>query len=88
MNAHPLQETGLSQCEAILSELHRANGEWVAMPHLGDVSGSRNVHSRIDELRHKYRHDIESKQVRKGRQCHSFYRLKSNMEQLALDMSA
>jgi len=80
---HTSQAAGTSQCEAILAELQRANGEWVAMPHLGDASGSRNVHSRIADLV-KRGHNIENKQISKGRQRHSFYRLKTNLEQLIL----
>jgi len=81
---HESQAAGTSQCEAILAELQRANGEWVAMPHLASISGSYNVHSRIDELRSKHGHEIDSKQTRVGRRCHSYYRLKTNLEQLIL----
>ena len=80
---HTSESSGISQCDSILSELHKANGEWVAMPHLASVSGSYNVHSRVSDLR-KAGHNVEHRNERKGRMHHSFYRLKSNIEQLTL----
>jgi len=44
------------------------------MPLLANFSGSYNVHSRISDLRKKG-HRIEHKNVQKGREVHSFYRL-------------
>ena len=47
-----------SQCKKILDRLQAQGGEgWVSMPDLVAISGSFNVHSRIDELRSK--HGIE-----------------------------
>ena len=46
-----------SQCAKILRVLQDARGEWVSMPALVLVSGSYNIHSRVDELRSK--HGIE-----------------------------
>ena len=80
---HTSESSGISQCDAILSELQRSNGEWVAMPHLASISGSYNVHSRVSDLR-KAGHNVEQRNERKGRMHHSFYRLKSNIEQLTL----
>ena len=42
-----------SQCDTILKALLKRAGKWVSMPALVKASGSYNVHSRIDELRHK-----------------------------------
>jgi len=83
MTTHTSLDAGTSQCDAILAELQRSNGEWVAMPHLASVSGSYNVHSRVSDLR-KAGHNVEQRNERKGRMHHSFYRLKSNIEQLTL----
>lgn len=41
-----------SQCARILRVLQSVPGEKFSMPALVDFSGSYNVHSRIDELRH------------------------------------
>jgi len=56
-----------SQCHLIFKALasafeHRATngGGWVAMPKLVEASGSYNVHSRIDELRHRHGVVIEN----------------------------
>jgi hypothetical protein len=43
-----------SQCAKILHRLQERPGEMVEMPELVRVSGSYNVHSRIDELRAKH----------------------------------
>ena len=43
-----------SQCAKILARLRQRPGEMVPMPELAAVSGSYNVHSRIDELRSKH----------------------------------
>ncbi len=42
-----------TQNAIILATLEAAAGGWVPMPQLVAVSGSYNVHSRVDELRHK-----------------------------------
>lgn len=42
-----------TQNAIILATLEAAAGGWVPMPELVAVSGSYNVHSRVDELRHK-----------------------------------
>lgn len=51
----------MSQTNIIHSLLKRARGRWVPMPELAVGSGSFNVHSRIDELRHKRGANIENK---------------------------
>lgn len=56
--AKRLRET--SQCGKILRVLIDAKGEWVSMPALVLVSGSYNIHSRIDELRHRFGYKIEN----------------------------
>lgn len=54
-----LQEN--SQCKKILDRLQAQGGEgWVAMPELVAVSGSFNIHSRVDELRSKHGVAIEN----------------------------
>jgi len=83
LTSHTLPAAGLSQCDLILAELSRNANQWIPMPHLGDVSGSRNVHSRIDDLK-KRGHQIENKQITKGRQRHSFYRILTTERQLIL----
>ena len=42
-----------TQNAIILAALEAAAGGWVAMPELVALSGSYNVHTRVDELRHK-----------------------------------
>jgi hypothetical protein len=74
MNQAPYQ----SQAALILAALQAADGDWVSMPDLAAVGGSYNVHTRIDQLRHEFGHNIENKLVpnsenRKRRD--SFYRL-------------
>lgn len=67
-----------SQCDAIHDCLSAAKGEWVPMPHLAAVSESLNVHSRVDELRHKRGVMIENKKERdecRRRRTLSFYRI-------------
>lgn len=67
-----------TQCDLILQALHAANGEWVSMPQLADTAESLNIHSRIDELRHKRGLHIENKlqpDPRKPRRRLSFYRI-------------
>lgn len=67
-----------TQCDAILETLQQAAGQWVPMPHLARVSESLNIHSRIDELRHKRGLHIENKTERDAGRKHrkiSFYRL-------------
>lgn len=66
-----------SQCDLILDAL--SAGEWVPMPELARISGSLNIHSRIDQLRHERGLHIEnSKTIEAGtRKCLSSYRLVS-----------
>lgn len=74
MTTHPASETGISQCDAILSLLSANLGGWVPLPELAAVSGSMAVHSRIADLRGRGLF-IQQRQTRKGRMCHSSYRL-------------
>lgn len=71
----------MTQCDLILQSLKAANGEWVSMPQLAEAGESLNVHSRIDELRHKrglcIENRTESDPVRPRRR-RSFYRLLLN----------
>ncbi len=67
-----------TQENAILTRLRETPGEWVPMPELARVSGSLNVHTRIDGLRHKRGLTIENSVVRaKDGTCanHSSYRI-------------
>ena len=74
---HPLPTAAASQCDRILAVLTKDAGNWVPMPLLGVLSGSRNVHSRIDELRKKRGLTIDHKQETEGRSKYSYYRLPS-----------
>ncbi len=68
----------LSQCDAIHKALTDASGAWVPMPYLAHLSQSLNVHSRVDELRHKRGTIIENKKERdelNRRRNRSFYRI-------------
>ena len=68
----------MTQCELILQALRAANGEWVPMPQLASVADSLNVHSRIDELRHRHGLHIQNRvesDPRRPRRRLSFYRL-------------
>ena len=71
-----------SQNDLILARLNRTPGEWVSMPELVAVSGSYNVHSRIDELRHKGGHAIENRTVRApgSRRHESSYRVEEKQK--------
>lgn len=66
-----------SQCELILNRLRATPGEWVSMPELCDVSGSYNVHTRIDQIRHERGLLVENDIRRKprDRRQYSYYRL-------------
>lgn len=67
-----------TQCDLILQALQAARGEWVPMPQLADAGDSLNVHSRIDELRHKRGLHIENMTVpdpARPRRRLSFYRI-------------
>jgi len=67
-----------SQADLILQALQAAKGDWVSMPQLAEAGESMNVHSRIDELRHKRGVRIENKleaNPAKPRRKLSFYRL-------------
>ena len=65
-----------SQNQLILDALQSAHGDWVAMPELAKLSGSLNIHTRINDLRdaghvienHKER-EVDSPRIK------SFYRL-------------
>jgi len=63
-----------TQNSKILAELLANKGDWIPMPHLVEVSGSYNVHSRISDLR-AHGHDIENKRQLKGRTLLSYYRI-------------
>lgn len=63
-----------TQCDQILRRLQTSPGQWVGIPDLYAVSGSYVIHSRISNLRERG-YDIDHKNVRAGRQCHSYYRL-------------
>ena len=68
----------ISQSTLILEALQAANGEWVPMPDLARVGETLNVHTRIDELRHKRGLRIENKVTKDPFRPHrklSFYRL-------------
>lgn len=73
-----------TQCDRILAELRRAQGDWVAMPHLAAVSGAYAVHSRISDLR-KLGLDIEVK-IEGTRPKQSYYRLLTTV-QTTLDLA-
>jgi len=66
-----------SQCDTILETLLKRAGKWVSMPALVKASGSYNVHSRIDELRHKRGVRIENmtSQQKRGYSKTSHYRI-------------
>jgi hypothetical protein len=67
-----------TQCDAILEILRAAAGEWVPMPYLARASESLNIHTRVDELRHKRGLNIQTKTERDAERKHrkaSFYRL-------------
>ena len=64
-----------SQCGKILAALKAANGDWVSMPALVLVSASYNIHSRIDELRHRHGYQIENETDVSVRPHVSKYRL-------------
>ena len=49
-----------SQCHKIYETLKAAKGGWVEMPALVELSGSYNIHSRVDELRHVHNLPIEN----------------------------
>ena len=66
------------QADLVLARLQKSPGEWVSMPELAEISGSMNIHSRIDQLRHEGGHHIENfmQQRQPGsRRKDSFYRL-------------
>lgn len=72
-----------TQCAIIVEELTkarhtRANDGWVSMPHLCNMGAGYNIHSRMDELRHKRGMDIRNKIERdecNRKRKHSFYRI-------------
>ena len=65
-----------SQCALILARLQAQPGEgWVSMPELVAASGSFNVHSRVDELRHAHGLPIENRTDLTTRPHRSEYRL-------------
>lgn len=71
MNLNP------TQSQAILDRLQATPGEWVPMPELVALSGSYNIHTRIDELRHTRSVSIENRMTRAPgeRRKQSFYRV-------------
>jgi hypothetical protein len=64
-----------SQCAKILAALRLADGNWLEMPALVRASGSYNIHTRIDELRQRWGHDIENHTDTSVRPHISKYRL-------------
>ena len=79
-----------TQCDLILQALQAANGEWVSMPQLAEAGESLNVHSRIDELRHKRGIHIENRTERdplRPRRKLSFYRLHEHSHTTAAALS-
>ena len=73
-----------SQCDLILDALQQAAGQWVSMPRLVNLSGSYNIHSRIDELRHTRGVRIENRTQRDEkhpRRQQSFYRIPNTQPQ-------
>jgi len=66
-----------TQSDLILAALQEADGEWVDMPALAAASGSMNIHTRIDELRHRRGLHIENRCIRQpgSRANKSQYRL-------------
>jgi hypothetical protein len=67
-----------SQASLILARLMEAPGEWVPMPELARVSGSWNIHSRIDQLRHEFGQQIQNELRRNkdnSRRKDSYYRI-------------
>ena len=68
----------MTQNAAILAELVRRHGQWVAMPDLAAAAGCYAVHSRISDLRAEG-HQIETK-VEGARPRKSFYRLTSPVQ--------
>jgi len=65
-----------SQNDLIQEELENKAGKWVPMPRLVDVSGSYNIHSRIDELRRKRFLNIACKvEQQPDGSKHSYYML-------------
>lgn len=63
-----------TQCDLIFTALLLAHGAWVSMRKLGNISRSRNVHSRIAELRSDRGVQIENR-VSGNRPRLSWYRL-------------
>lgn len=68
----------MTQNQAILAELSRRHGQWVAMPELAAVAGCYAVHSRISDLR-KDGHVIETR-IEGTRPRRSAYRLVSTTQ--------
>lgn len=67
-----------TQCDLILQALQAANGQWVSMPQLAALSGSMNIHTRVDELRHTRGIAIQNRQEPdpvRPRRRHSYYRI-------------
>ena len=59
-----MRESHPTQTLLILEALEAKAGEWVDMPHLASISGSMNVHTRIDQLRHQHGLHIENRCLR------------------------
>ena len=64
-----------SQCFKIVAALRKANGNWLGMPALVRASGSYNIHTRVDELRHEHGYQIENTTDTSVRPHISKYRL-------------
>jgi hypothetical protein len=73
----PMTHTMPGQTSAIRAALENANGEWIAMPKLARLSGSLNVHTRVNEMRKRLGLAVECQIRRKpgSRRNYSFYRI-------------
>ena len=56
-----MKNSNPSQCRLILDALTAASGGWVSMPRLVQVSGSYNIHTRVDEIRHRLGRPVENR---------------------------
>ncbi len=72
---NPARLSKSSQCAKILRALRDAKGGWVSMPKLVKVSGSYNIHTRVDELRGRWGAQIENHTDNAQRPHVSKYRL-------------
>lgn len=77
-----------SQADKILECLRARRPRWVPMPYLSAISGSLNIHTRIDDLRRKGFDIVNDQRTKRdSRTRDSFYRLAAepgeNIEQPA-----